>query len=109
MRKLIVLCFVLLLMALPTTARAQVTYDNSESSNCTVCSSKTYSLTVGSGSNRALAVWVFVSANEISGLPEYPYVTSITYAGVSLIPIAIHTNSDLLWGHDELWALPAGT
>jgi hypothetical protein len=107
MRKLSILCF-FLLMLLPTQARAQVTYDNAASSNCGVCSSLTYSLTVGSGSNRALAVWVFISYN-IFNFPAAPYVTGITYAGVSLIPIAIRAGSDETIGRAELWALPAGT
>jgi hypothetical protein len=107
MRKLIVLCLVLFMMVLPTTGRAQVTYDNAASSNCGVCSSVTYSLTVGSGSNRALAVWVFLSRN--GNYPSYPYVTSITYAGVALIPIATRSGTNLLYGRAELWALPAGT
>jgi hypothetical protein len=108
MRKILFLCFVLLLMTLPTTARAQVTYDNAASSQCGVCSSLTYSLTVGSGSNRALAVWVFISDVYLTEA-ENPYVTGITYAGVSLIPIAIRSGTDLLDGRAELWALPAGT
>jgi len=107
MRKLIVLCLALFLMVLPGQARAQVTYDNSASSNCTVCSSLTYSLTVGSGSNRAMAVWVLLSVTFPS--TQYPYVTGITYAGVSLIPIATRAFTDIGIGRAELWALPAGT
>src|SRR5258708_642902 len=108
MRKLALLCFVLFLMTLPATVRAQVTYDNSAygqdcGGGCTT--SLTYSLTVGAGSNRALAVWVFISTTGFLAAPE---VSSITYAGVSLIPIKI-SKSNVIGVRLELWALPAGT
>lgn len=105
MRKLVRFCFVLLLMLLPATARAQVTYDNSAYSNCEPCSSLTYSLTVASGSNRQLLVWTFVSS---ANFDQLSYVTSVTYNGVSLVQIAARGDPGAN-NRAELWALPAGT
>jgi hypothetical protein len=108
MRKLIIIGFILLLMTLPATARAAVTYDNSAGTNCTpgACTSITYSLTVGSGSNRALIVWVFISGS--GNYAAAPAVTAVTYAGVSLVQISV-INTTNYEAHSELWALPAGT
>jgi hypothetical protein len=106
MRILAILCLILSIMTFSTSAQAQVTYDNSAYANCgSACSSLTYSLTVGSGSNRALAVWVFISLN---GIHQAVPVTSITYAGVTLTPVAVFEGQDIDV-RGELWALPAGT
>ena len=83
-------------------AASTATFDNYASSDSTVL---TYPVTVGSHSNRALAVFVHISNNDYAGF-DVPAVNSVTYAGVPLTRIVhqVHTDGGTI---GELWALPA--
>jgi fibronectin-binding autotransporter adhesin len=64
--------------------------------------SLTYALTVGTGSERALVVFVTVTGS--SGTVQ-PAVSTVTYAGVNLTRI-VHAGTNY---YTDLWSLPAGT
>ena len=95
-------------------AQAAVTYDNSSISNAVAtASSLTYSLTVGSGTNRGLVVFVGVGSDcSLNSNP--PTISSVTYAGVSLIQIDNMNFFPVPCSGGPLtrlyiWSLPAGT
>lgn len=85
---------------------AAVTYDASAS--ITYINGITYPVTVGSNSNRALAVFVH---NAILSGNTPQTVASVTYAGVALTKITSinNTGAGAVTSDSELWALPAGT
>ena len=69
----------------------------------------TYPLTVGSQSNRALAVFVHVPySNYLSADTNFQDVRGVTYAGIPLTRIVHKLGTDG-YSTGDLWALPAGT
>lgn len=102
-------------LATTTQAASTVTLDATASTTCSsggtlgVCGGSnttlTYSLTVGSNSNRALGVFVTVAGS--SGAQQ-PQISSVTYAGVSLSQKA-HANGNGGNFYTDLWTLPDGT
>ena len=96
---------VLALLPEPCNDSTQVCYDNSANARSTgTPSSLTYSLTVGSGNNRALAVFAGIGC---SGGSTARLVTGVTYNSVALEQV-VHEIPDPA-RYVDLWALPAGT
>ena len=91
------------LIVLSHAARANVIYDNAAS--ITNFNGLTYPVTVGSNSNRALAVFVHLATNGDTP----PTISSVTYAGVALTQIVHKVNGTDGTTFGDLWALPAGT
>jgi len=77
-RLLLISVFAFVFFAAPVTHADSIAFDNASSSNATA-SSLTYSLTVGSGSNRML--WTSVAFLDNSGTD---FVTGITYNGTAM-------------------------
>lgn len=102
------LVLAVLLAAVP--CQAQVTYDNSTSATDTCLSqacggtTQTVSFTVGSGTNRQIAVWASIGCN--SGFTAAT-VSTVTYAGVGLSQ-TVH-RSPAASRYVDLWTLAAGT
>lgn len=105
--------WILLAIFVPSLSLAAVAIDTSNNfacgvatgdSACTSVGSLTYALTVGTGSNRALAVFVFSLADAGAR------VNLVTYANVNLIRITsqrLRDGVNDVFG--EMWALPPGT
>jgi hypothetical protein len=98
-------------------ASAQVTFDAFANSFCdgsgTPCTGGglnllDYNLTVGAGSNRALAVSVFIGC---AGAETAPTITAVTFdpAGTNQALQQKEATSPASSRRGELWALPAGT
>jgi hypothetical protein len=93
---------------------ASVIYDaSSRGMAVSGASSLTYALTVGTDSNRAMAVFVVVG-NQCGDL--YPTVSGVTYAGVALSQVASKDSTFTMCGGAtskptrlSIWSLPAGT
>lgn len=110
----------LIVLALLVSARqvsAQVTFDAFANSFCdgsgTVCTGAgattlTYALTVGAGSNRALAVVLTVGC---AGAETAPAISTVKFdpTGTNQSLTQIETVSPASSRRGELWALPAGT
>jgi hypothetical protein len=109
--------FILLIAILsPSWSWAAVAYDASASSQCDAtadatiaeCTSVrtvlTYSLTVGSGSNRQLGVMTFVGCRSSGTAPA---VTSVTYAGTTLTQQTSNTTNAPRKGYLHTW--PTGS
>jgi prepilin-type N-terminal cleavage/methylation domain-containing protein len=79
-----------------------ITLDNvSSATPCGSCSSRTFSHSIGSGTNRLLVVGV-----SIENDPTGPAVSSITYNGQTLTKIdSVEVSSDGTMGRTELWYL----
>ena len=79
-----------------------ITYGSvSSATPCSSCSSRTFSHTIGSGSNRLLVVGV-----SIENDPTGPAVSSITYNGQGLTKIdSVEVSSSGTMGRAELWYL----
>jgi hypothetical protein len=97
---------IILLGFAPMLVSAAVAYDNSAFSTTFVNqSSITYPMTVGSGSNRQLVIFNFVSA--ACGNAE-PTVSSVTFDGVALTKV-ITEASECVGSDHTMWTMPAGT
>jgi prepilin-type N-terminal cleavage/methylation domain-containing protein len=79
-----------------------ITYDSvSSATPCGSCSSRTFSHTIGGGTNRLLVVGV-----SIENDPTGPAVSSITYNGQALTKIdSVEVSSSGTMGRSELWYL----
>jgi hypothetical protein len=89
--------------SLKAAAASTVAFDNSAQAQSHF--SFTYPLTVGSGLNRALAVFVNVGGN----CTDTQSVYSVTYAGVALEQVVSQANATCSGAFVELWSLPVGT
>lgn len=102
--------FVLGLLLLAVPSQAQVTYDNAtfatDACPSQACggTTQTVSFTVGSGSNRQLAVFASIGCNSGNTAAT---VSTVTYAGVGLSQ-TVHRSPSAA-NYVDLWTLPAGT
>lgn len=119
-----ILLFLFLGLFTAPNLNAAVTYDTSASGNCgvsggTACTAGgttlTYPITIGSGSNRALVV--FVAFSSVSYYDICPRLNNndslmpllgVTHAGVNLKLQSVKINNDCTLGF-SLWSLPEGT
>jgi hypothetical protein len=109
-----------ILLALAVPAWAQVTLDAVGSGNCgdnvgeTACGggglTLTYAVTVGTGANRALAVFTELGCNSTSATTS---ISGITYAGVALVQnfgtAVTPASCSATCLRVDLWNLPPGT
>lgn len=110
-RRRLTAALVALFVLAAVSARAQATFDATANGFCTAGSTCTvgattlaYNITVGAGSNRAVAVFVAVACNAGQTAPA---VSTLTLGAQSLTQV-FHESGGAPY-YLDLWSLPAGT